>query len=136
MAQHTVTANEIAIKALRCPEGKSRAVYGVDGFGNDGLKIYVERSGTKTWYYRARVAGSATKDMPLGRWPDVTIAEARKRKSAIVVSILDGEDPWRKRSRGAWSLCPAPHSMQCLANGLIPQPARNAHAIKTNCAMR
>ena len=100
MAQHTVTANEIAIKALRCPEGRARAVFGVDGFGNDGLKIYVERSGTKTWYYRARVAGSATKDMPLGRWPDVTIAEARKRKGAIVASILDGEDPWRKRTEG------------------------------------
>ena len=27
MAQHTVPANELAIKALRCPEGKSRLVY-------------------------------------------------------------------------------------------------------------
>ena len=26
MAQHTVAANEIAIKALRCPEGKARRV--------------------------------------------------------------------------------------------------------------
>jgi hypothetical protein len=98
MAQHSVPANELAIKALRCPEGKARLVCQVDGHGNDGLKIYVERSGTKTWYYRARVAGSATKDMPLGRWPDVTISEARKRKGAIVVSISDGEDPWQKRA--------------------------------------
>jgi hypothetical protein len=36
--------------------------------------------------------------MPLGRWPDVTISEARKRKGAIVVSISDGEDPWQKRA--------------------------------------
>jgi hypothetical protein len=35
--------------------------------------------------------------MPLGRWPDVTIAEARKRKGAISVAISRGEDPWRKR---------------------------------------
>jgi Arm DNA-binding domain len=78
MAQRTVPANELAIKALRCPDGRARVVYHVDGHGNEGLKLYVESSGTKTWYYRARVAGSATKDMPLGRWPDVAIAEARK----------------------------------------------------------
>jgi integrase len=36
--------------------------------------------------------------MALGRWPDLSIIEARKRKSAIVVSISDGEDPWRKRA--------------------------------------
>jgi Arm DNA-binding domain len=85
--QHTVTANELAIKALRCPQDSACVVYHIDGHGNDGLKRYVERSGTKTWYYRARVGGSVSKDMPLGRWPDVTIAEARKRKAEIVVSI-------------------------------------------------
>ncbi len=38
MAQHTVPANELAIKALRCPEGKARVVYHVDGHGNDGTQ--------------------------------------------------------------------------------------------------
>src|SRR5215831_1116966 len=98
MAQHTVPANELAIKALRCPEGRARVVYHVDGHGNEGLKLYVQSSGTKSWYFRARVRGSDPKDMPLGRWPDVTIADARKRKSAIVVSISDGVDPWEKRA--------------------------------------
>jgi integrase len=98
MAQHTVPANELAIKALRCPEGKARVVYHIDGHGNGGLKLYVESSGTKTWYFRARLHGGDPKEMPLGRWPDVTIAEARKRKSAIVVSISNGEDPWQKRA--------------------------------------
>lgn len=62
MAQHTVPATELAIKALQCPEGKARAVYHIDGHGNDGLKLYVESSGTKTWYFRARVRGSDPKD--------------------------------------------------------------------------
>ena len=98
MAQHTVPANELAIKALRCPERKARVVYHIDGYGNEGLKLYVESSGTKTWYFRARVHGSDPKDMPLGRWPDVTISDARKRKSTIVVSISDGVDPWQQRA--------------------------------------
>jgi hypothetical protein len=44
------------------------------------------------------VRGSDPKDMPLGRWPDVTIGEARKRKSAIVASISDGGNPWQERA--------------------------------------
>lgn len=48
MTQRTVPANELAIKALRCPDGKARVVYHVDGHGNEGLKLYVESSGTKT----------------------------------------------------------------------------------------
>jgi hypothetical protein len=58
MAQHTVPANELAIKALRCPEGKARLVYHVDGHGNDGLKIYVERSGITEPVSRAAPRGT------------------------------------------------------------------------------
>ena len=36
--------------------------------------------------------------MPLGHWPDVTIADARRRMSAIVVPILDGVAPWETRA--------------------------------------
>jgi len=39
------------------------------------------------------VCGSDPKDMPLGRWPDLTIGEARKRKSAIIASIDDFPSP-------------------------------------------
>ena len=55
-------------------------------------------AGPRPWYFRARVRGSDPKDMPLGRWPDVTIGEARKRKSAIVASISDGGNPWQERA--------------------------------------
>ena len=48
MAQRTVPANELAIKALRCPEAKARVAYHIDGHGNEGLKLCVESSGTKT----------------------------------------------------------------------------------------
>ena len=46
MPKHTVIANEIAIRALRCPEGRPRVVYQLEGHGNDGLKLFVESSGT------------------------------------------------------------------------------------------
>ena len=86
LAQHTVPANEPAIKALRCPLGRVRAV---------STSVVMA---TRDLVILSPVAGSATRDMPLGGWPDVTIADARKRISAIVVPILDGVDPWGKRA--------------------------------------
>lgn len=35
--------------------------------------------------------------MPLGRWPDVTIADARRRKAEAVAAVATGDDPWYKR---------------------------------------
>lgn len=98
MQNLTVPPNELAIRALSCPEGRSRIVYSVEGHGNNGLKLFVMRSGRKYWYFRARVMGSTPKDMPLGPWPDVTIAEARSRKAELVSLISRGEDPWKKRA--------------------------------------
>lgn len=98
MPRNVVPSNEIAIRALRCPKDKPRVVYHLDGHGNEGLKLFVQRSGVKLWYYRARVNGSAPKDMPLGRWPDVSIAEARSRKADAVSAISKGVDPWQQRA--------------------------------------
>ena len=80
------------------PRGQARVVYHIDGHGNEGPKLDAQSSGAKTWYFRARVRGSDPKDMPLGRWPDVSIGEACKRKNAIVASISEGVDPWQKRA--------------------------------------
>ena len=98
MPKHAVPPNELALRALRCPVDRERIVYHLDGHGNDGLKLFVQRSGNKLWYFRARVSGSQTKDMPLGRWPDVSIAEARNRKAQVVAQVANGEDPWRTRA--------------------------------------
>ena len=77
----SVSPNDLAIRALVCAEDRVGVIVGVTGHGNEGLKLFVESSGTKSWYFRARVNGSPPNDMPLGRWPDVSIAEARQRKA-------------------------------------------------------
>ena len=98
MKKTTVSPNDLAIRALVCPEDFARVIVRVAGHGNDGLQLFVQRSGTKHWYFRSRVMGSAPKDMPLGPWPDVSIPEARVRKAEIVSRISKGEDPWQKRA--------------------------------------
>ena len=98
MQKLTVPPNEMAIRALSCPDDRRRIVYHLEGHGNDGLQLFVQRSGTKHWYFRSRVMGRAPKDMPLGPWPDVSIPEARARKADIVSRVSTGEDPWQKRA--------------------------------------
>ena len=34
----------------------------------------------------------------MGRWPDVSITEARRRKADAVSAIARGDDPWLKRA--------------------------------------
>ena len=97
MQKMTIPPNELSIRALTCPADRRRVVYRLEGHGNDGLQLYVQRSGAKIWYFRSRVMGSAPKDMPRGPWPNVSIAEARVRKAEIVSAISKGEDPWQKR---------------------------------------
>ncbi len=78
------------------PGGRAHVVYQLEGLGIAALKLFVQKSGAKLWYFRSRVMGSAPKDMPIGSWPDVSIAEARSRKAEIVSAISKGEDPWLK----------------------------------------
>ena len=70
----------------------------VTGHGNEGLKLFVESSGTKSWYFRAHVNGSPPKDMPFGRWPGISIAEAHRRKADAVSAIAKSEDSWLGRA--------------------------------------
>jgi integrase len=98
MQKLTVRPNELSIRALTCPTDRRRVVYHLEGHGNDGLQLFVQRTGAKIWYFHSRVMGSAPEDMPLGPWPDVSITEARSRKAEIVSNISKGEDPWQKRA--------------------------------------
>ena len=98
MQKLAVPPNELAIRAISCPTERRRTVYHLEGHGNDGLQLFVQRAGTKHWYFSSRVTGSAPKYLPLGPWPDVPIAEARSRKADIVNRISMGEDPWQKRA--------------------------------------
>lgn len=77
MAQHTVPADEVAIKALRCPKGKVRIVYQVDGHGNDGLELYVESSGTYDFVSGGRIAPGAL---------DMIIAAVAAANDCVVVT--------------------------------------------------
>ena len=79
------------IKSLREP-GK----YGDGG----GLYLIVTRTGSRNWIHRAVVNGKRC-DLGLGRFPDVSLAQARDRCADNRKIIADGIDPRERKFEAA-----------------------------------
>lgn len=84
--------NDAAIRALK---PKSR-VYAVAD--DKGLCIEVALSGSKLWRFRYRVAGRA-RNLSFGRYPEVSLKEARQRRDEARAVLRDGVDPGVERKR-------------------------------------
>ena len=77
------------VKALRNPGRYS------DG---DGLHLFVSKRGTKSWVQRITVAGRR-RDIGLGGYPTISLAQARKRASDNWEAIGNGKDPVAEKRR-------------------------------------
>ena len=64
--------------------------------GVAGLLIQVTKTGAKSWVLRARI-GDRRRDMGLGGYPDVTLAQAREKARAAREQIDQGIDPVEAR---------------------------------------
>jgi integrase len=59
----------------------------------DGLLLVVGASGAKSWLARIRDATSKRRDIGLGRYPEVSLKEARERAAGYRKQVRDGLDP-------------------------------------------
>ena len=57
-----------------------------------GLSIQVLPAGTKSWIFRYMIDGKARR-MTLGRYPSMTLAEARQLHGAAMQDVERGIDP-------------------------------------------
>ena len=64
-----------------------------------GLYLRIGPARNKSWIYRFALGGK-TRDMGLGPYPDVPLAEARERAAAQRKLRLDGQDPIAARQAG------------------------------------
>jgi integrase len=64
-----------------------------------GLYLRIGPGGNKSWIYRFALGGK-TRDMGLGPYPDIPLAEARERAAAQRKLRLDGTDPIAARQAG------------------------------------
>ena len=82
------------LRALRPPE-KGRIELGDARQRN--LVLRLSADGAYSWSVAARTKAGARTRMTVGRWPEVGIAEARKRARAILAEIDSGGDPQAER---------------------------------------
>lgn len=65
-------------------------------FDGQGLMLVKTRKDAGKWLLRLAIGGRR-REMGLGRWPDVSIAEARERAAAARKQLRDGTDPIQAR---------------------------------------
>ncbi len=63
-----------------------------------GLYLLVKPNASKHWYFKYRFAGKEKK-MPLGPYPEVSLAEARIERDKARLKIVEGVDPMLERKR-------------------------------------
>jgi integrase len=87
-----MTLKDIQIKALNPREKIYRKADG------DGLAIEVRTNGTKFWRYRYRFAGKAGM-LSIGKYPIVSLLEARKLRDDAKKLLAQGINPTEKRKQ-------------------------------------
>ena len=64
----------------------------------DGLHLFIGKSGRKSWVQRIRIDGRR-RDIGLGGYPAVSLAQARKRASDNRSTVANGKDPVADKRR-------------------------------------
>jgi integrase len=73
--------------------------------GTPGLELRVSPKGTRSWRLLYRLAGSGRREsIKLGRYPDLSLADARKLASDKLAMASDARDPRAERRRRAKDL--------------------------------
>lgn len=80
-----------ALTALRQPEIGQRAVY--HDTKTTGLQLRVTHGGVKTFSLFRRIKGGLPERVTLGRFPDMTIEQARKLAARVNSEIEEGSNP-------------------------------------------
>ena len=83
--------------ALTAIQAKKLDKPGMHGDGG-GLYLRVTKTGTKSWMLRISVDGRR-RDLGLGRFPEVSLADARKRAAAHRLTVADGGDPLAEKRK-------------------------------------
>ena len=80
-----------ALSNLPVPKTDQRKVY--HDAKTTGLQLRVTSTGVRTFSVFRRVKGGAPERMTLGRFPDMTIEQARRLAATVNSAIEDGANP-------------------------------------------
>ena len=100
----------------------------------DGLQLLVRPSGSKLWRFAYRFGGKQ-KQLALGAYPTVTLAEARERRDAARKLLANGKDPSLERRLEKIAAAAGGNTFQEVAEELLQKLEREGraeHTIKKN----
>lgn len=80
-----------SINALPLPEKEKRQVY--RDTKTSGLQLRVTHSGVKTFSVFKRIKNGSPERITIGRYPDLTVEQARAKAAEINATIAKGENP-------------------------------------------
>lgn len=112
--------------AIWCRRVSAPGFHAVGGVA--GLILRVADTGAKYWIFRARVRGGERRNIGLGSYPEIGLAEARTRAAALKAQIREGIDPVAERNRARAELSQRITFAQSVAEMLADKEAgwRNA----------
>lgn len=88
-----VTGVGMKLTAVQVKKIKEQGRYADD----EGLYLYVSKSGNKSWVYRYQL-NKRRRDMGLGKYPLISLAEARVLRDKASKLVKNGIDPIQKRN--------------------------------------
>jgi len=91
MAENKINFTKAALDALSLPAAGQRVAY--HDAKTNGLQIRVTSTGVKTFCVFRRIKAGNPERVTLGRYPDMTIEQARKEAARINSLIADGINP-------------------------------------------
>jgi integrase len=86
--------DEAAVRAVGLPDGKRQVIYWDEKTRGFGLLVSVS---TKTFIYQRDLPGGATRRVTLGRYPLMTLTQARQDAARKYAAMIDGVDPSAQR---------------------------------------
>jgi integrase len=82
----------LEIKKFSCPKDKNK----IKKFDGNGLFLLIKNNGSKLWKMRFKLSGK-DHEMSLGKYPSVSLAEARKLTEKARASLIQGINPMDER---------------------------------------
>jgi integrase len=88
-----IVKNRLTVAKIRALEPQAKRYKVTD---SHGLAIEVRPNGRMCWRWRYRHRGRPA-EITLGRYPQMCVADARKRRDALLIGILEGKSPAEQR---------------------------------------
>lgn len=91
MSTNAVNFTKANLDALPLPEAGQRAVF--HDAKAKGLQVRVTSSGVKTFSVRRRIKGGGVERVTLGRYPEMSIEQARRQTAEVNAAVEGGANP-------------------------------------------